>query len=103
MLNKRARLLNPWPESRTNDRIQRSEMARQSGRPAQLGADDVIRFLDTEHFLRELAGNLGRGRAFVRTRRDFELQEALTVQIEAPGVGWKVMAEAVVVFARDGF
>ncbi len=78
-------------------------MARQAGRPAQLGADDVIRFSDTDHFLRELAGNLGRGRAFVRTRRTFELQEGLAVRIEAPGVGWTVDAEAVVVFSRDGF
>jgi hypothetical protein len=59
--------------------------------------------MDSDHFLRELAGNLGRGRAFVRTRREFELQDALTVQIEAPGVKWKVRAEAVVVFSRDGF
>src|SRR5688572_18788128 len=78
-------------------------MARQSGRPAQLGADDIIRFMDSDHFLRELAGNLGRGRAFVRTRRPFELQEAVRVQIEAPGVTWTVRAEAVVVFSRDGF
>jgi hypothetical protein len=78
-------------------------MARQTGKPAHLGADDVIRFLDTDHFLRELAGNLGRGRAFVRTRRTFQLQDALSVEIEAPGVGWRVRAEAVVVFSRDGF
>lgn len=78
-------------------------MGSQSGRPAQLGADNVIRFLDADHFLRELAGNLGRGRAFVRTRRDFELQTSIQLEIEAPGIPWKVDADAVVVFSRDGF
>ena len=31
--------------------------------PAQLGADDVIRFTDLGHFLRELAGPLGESAA----------------------------------------
>jgi hypothetical protein len=59
--------------------------------------------MDADHFLRELAGNLGRGRAFVRTKREFELQASVSVHIEAPGVDWTVPAEAVVVFSRDGF
>src|SRR5690349_19329136 len=71
--------------------------------PAQLGADNVVRFADIEHFLRELAGNLGRGRAFVKSKRKFELQAPLSVRIEAPGVAWTVAASAVVVFIKDGF
>jgi uncharacterized protein DUF4388 len=71
--------------------------------PAQLGADNVVRFSDAEHFLRELSGNLGRGRAFVRTKRRFDLQATLAVRIEAPGVAWAVNAQAIVVFSRDGF
>lgn len=71
--------------------------------PAQLGADNVIRFVDAAHFLRELAGNLGRGRAFVRTRRTFELRRPIAVRIEAPGIDQRVSASAIVVFNRDGF
>ena len=71
--------------------------------PAQLGADNVIRFVDVAHFLRELAGNLGRGRAFVRTRRKFELRSLVDVQIEAPTIDRRVGGRAVVVFNRDGF
>ncbi len=71
--------------------------------PAQLGADNVVRFADPAHFLRELAGNLGRGRAFVKSKRKFELQSSLAVRIEAPGVAWSVSAQALVVFVRDGF
>lgn len=71
--------------------------------PAQLGADNVVRFADPAHFLRELAGNLGRGRAFVKSKRKFELQSSLAVRIEAPGVAWSVAAQALVVFVRDGF
>ncbi len=78
-------------------------MTAQPGSPAQLGADNVIRFLDVDHFLRELAGNLGRGRAFVRSRRNFAVKSRVTVEVEAPGVSWRVSGEASVVFIRDGF
>ena len=71
--------------------------------PAQLGADNVIRFVDVAHFLRELAGNLGRGRAFVRTRRRFELRSFIDVRIEAPMLDHRVGGRAQVVFNRDGF
>ena len=71
--------------------------------PAQLGADNVIRFLDAEHFLQELDGNLGRGRAFVRTRRSFELRTVLALSIEGPGVERRIPVRALVVFARSGF
>ena len=71
--------------------------------PAQLGADNVIRFVDVAHFLRELTGHLGRGRAFVRTRRKFELRSSIDVKIEAPGIGRRVSARGFVVFNRDGF
>ena len=77
-------------------------MASPSSSPAQLGADNVIRFVDADHFLSELAGNLGRGRAFVRSRRQFELRSALSVEIEAPGIDRRVPATAIVVFIRDG-
>lgn len=77
-------------------------MASPSASPAQLGADNVIRFVDADHFLSELAGNLGRGRAFVRSRRQFELRSALSVEIEAPGIDRRVPATAIVVFIRDG-
>lgn len=77
-------------------------MAGPSSTPAQLGADNVIRFVDADHFLSELAGNLGRGRAFVRTRRQFELRSALAVEIEAPGIGRRIPATAVVVSTREG-
>ena len=46
-------------------------MASPSSSPAQLGADNVIRFVDAGHFLSELAGNLCRVRAFVRSRGQF--------------------------------
>lgn len=78
-------------------------MSSGSTRPAQLGADNVVRFLDCAHFLQELAGNLGRGRALVRTRRSFELGDRFTVEVEAPGVPWRVELDVVVVFSRSGF
>ncbi|MEL7370250.1 MAG: DUF4388 domain-containing protein [Myxococcota bacterium] len=71
--------------------------------PAQLGADDVIRFADTAHFQRELAGNLGRGRVFVRTRRKFELRSIIQVKVEVPSSYDLIDAAAEVVFNRDGF
>ncbi len=71
--------------------------------PAQLGADNVIRFVDLPHFLEELAGNLGRGRAFVRTRRKFELRSTIDVSIEAPSIDSRVEARGLIVFNRDGF
>lgn len=78
-------------------------MAWNTSGPAQLGADNVIRFLDVDHFLRELQGNLGRGRVFVRSKRRFELRTTLPLRIEAPGVAWGIPAQATVVFVRDGF
>jgi hypothetical protein len=78
-------------------------VSRNAGGPAQLGADNVVRFADTSHFLSELAGNLGRGRAFVKTKRKLDLQSRLAVRIEAPGVAWGINAEATVVFVREGF
>ncbi|MCK6550541.1 hypothetical protein L6R52_32185, partial [Myxococcota bacterium] len=77
-------------------------MAWNTSGPAQLGADDVIRFSDAEHFLRELGGNLGEGRAVVRSKRRFEARSAISVRFEAPGIAWGVSADAVVAFARDG-
>lgn len=72
-------------------------------RPARLEADDVIRFHDGEHFLEELTGNLGRGRAFVQTDRSLSVNSRLTVILEAPGASETVTLEATVVFAREGF
>ena len=78
-------------------------MSKTAGSFAQLGGDHVVRFLDAEHFLRELTGNLGRGRAVVRTRRPFAVEDHFRMEIEAPGVDWRVPCEARVVVVRDGF
>ncbi len=71
------------------------------GRAAQLGADDVIRFVDGEHFLEEMAGNLGRGRALVRSRRTMTVGQRFPVEIEAPGAPHRVRLLAVVAMS-DG-
>lgn len=71
--------------------------------PVLLGTDSVVRFQDAEHFLRELGGNLGRGRVFVKTKLRLEPQATLTIRIEGPGVSWGLSAEAVVVFSKDGY
>ncbi len=78
-------------------------MGTHGGKFAQLGGDDVIRFLDTDQFLAELGGNLGRGRAIVRSRRSFKLEDRLKIEIEAPNVTWTVACDARVVVVRDGF
>ena len=78
-------------------------MLKPTGEPARLGPDNVIRFVDVDHFRQELSGNLRQGRAFVQTSRAFKVMERVRLDIEAPGVDWRVAADAVVVFARDGF
>ena len=70
--------------------------------PPELGPDDVIRFVDLDHFLREVDGNLGRGRALVRSQRPLSLNAQLLVGIEAPLIGQQVWSDAVVVYAKEG-
>lgn len=71
-------------------------------RPATLCSDGVIRFEDREHFLDELAGDLGRGRAFVRTSRAIAAGLRLRLELEVPETGTHIPVVAEVVFSRDG-
>lgn len=71
-------------------------------RPPVLGTDDIVRFAGLDHFLAEIAGNLGRGRALVQTSRSFELNTRLIIGIEAPVTGQRIPAAAAVVYAKDG-
>lgn len=77
-------------------------MAPQHG-PPKLGTDGVVRFDDAEHFLRELAENLRRGRLFVRAAPGVETEGLLNVEIEGPGAEWNVGATATVVLRRKDY
>jgi hypothetical protein len=71
--------------------------------PPQLGADDVVRYANAEHFLDDYRENLALGRMFVRTKRSFGVQSTLHIAIEGPGVEWSVGAEVMVLLSRSGF
>ncbi|MBI4817256.1 MAG: hypothetical protein HY791_13420 [Deltaproteobacteria bacterium] len=71
--------------------------------PPQLGGDDVVRFVDADHFLREFGQNLRRGRLFVKTKRTFDEGSVVDVRIEGPGVDWVVEATGRVLTSRQGF
>jgi len=71
--------------------------------PPQLGSDDIVRFVNAEHFLEEYAQNLRLGRLFVRTKRSFQPRDRLMVAIEGPGVDWTVGADAVVLLSKAGY
>ena len=70
---------------------------------ATLGADGVISFVDANHFLEELAGNIGRGRAFVQSGQGLTVHDQITVALQAPGHPDRIVLEATVVFANPPF
>jgi hypothetical protein len=71
--------------------------------PPQLGADDVVRFLEGAHFLEEHADTLSRGRLFARTRRTFEVGAKLRIAIEVPEVDRTVVSDARVLLSKPGY
>lgn len=78
-------------------------MGSQSYGPPELGADGIVRFESAEHFLRELAENLRKGRLFVRAVQAYRPQEEIRLEIAGPGVDWNVGAAGRVLTARKGY
>ncbi len=71
--------------------------------PPELGADGIVRFESADHFLRELAENLRKGRLFVKASKPCRPQDEIRLEIEGPGVGWNVGAAGTVLTARKGY
>lgn len=71
--------------------------------PPQLGGDDVVRFADVEHFLREFDQSLKKGHLYLRTKRAFQVGAKLPIKIEAPGVSFSISLETRVLLSQEGF
>lgn len=70
--------------------------------PPRLGRDNVVRFLDAQHFLEKLADYEGCRRALVQSDRRLESHARIRVGFEVSGVRDQVIVDAVVMASGKG-